>query len=230
VLAKERVIRAARDRVGVERRLPAPALEGTDRALAEQVRDDQRAVDTLRRKELVLGKRLEAWEPFVVEAVARRESVGGEITETMIVGVDPRDAGRDGIERVTRMDEVVGVLAEARELERLPAARAELRVARVRPSAVAAIDARAGGGGRSRRRRASGDGSGFVIRRFVAEAAHAFAQLAENVRQLPRPEDDQHYREDEEKLGTTNTRHRSLPREACSNAPRSSSVRMSSGE
>ncbi len=60
MFAKERVIRTARDRVGVERGLAAPAGEGTDRALTAQVRDDQRAVDTLRGKELVLGERLEA--------------------------------------------------------------------------------------------------------------------------------------------------------------------------
>jgi hypothetical protein len=216
VLAEERVIRPARDRIGVERRLPPPPGERTDGALTAQVRDDQRAVDTLRGKELVLGERLESREPLVALAVACRESVGGEITEAMVVGMDPRDRGADRVERVAPMDEVVGVLAEARELERLSAVGAELGVARVRPSAVAAVDRRTGRRGRGGRRRPGRDGGGLVVRGFVAEAPHALAQLAEDVGQLPCPKDDQHDREDEEKLGTTNTRHRSLPREACS--------------
>jgi hypothetical protein len=216
MLAEERVVGTAGDRVGVERWLPAPPSEGTDRAFPAQVRDDQRAVDTLPRKELVLGEGLEPGEPIVVEAIARGEPVGTEITEAMVVGVDAGDAGRDGIERVAPVDEVVDVLAEARELERLSAVRAELRVACVRPPAVAAVHVRSRCGGCGRCRRPRGDRRGLVVRRLVAEAAYAFAQLAENVRQLPRPENDQHDREDEEKLRTTNARHRSLPREAWS--------------
>jgi hypothetical protein len=80
VLAKERVVRAAGDRVGVQRRLPAPAREGTDGALPAQVRDDQRAVDTLRRKEIVISESLKAREPVIVKAVALCESVRGEVT------------------------------------------------------------------------------------------------------------------------------------------------------
>jgi hypothetical protein len=197
VFAKESVVRAARDRVGVERRLPAPARERTERALAAKIRDDQRAVDTLRGKELVLGECLEAREPLLALAVARGKPLGGEVTETMVVDVDARDGGRDGIEPVAPVDEVVGVLAEARELERLPAVRAELRVARVRPAAVAAVDGRARRGRRRRGSRPGCDGRGFVICGLVAEAPDAFAQLSENVRQLPRPENDQHDREDE---------------------------------
>jgi hypothetical protein len=132
--------------------LPAPPGEGTHGAIAAQVRDDQRAVDTLRGKELVLGEGLEAREPLVIEAIACRESVGAEITEAMIVRVNAGDGCRDGIERVAPVNEVVGVLAEARELERLPAVRAELRVARVRPTAVAAVDRRTWSGGRGGRR------------------------------------------------------------------------------
>jgi hypothetical protein len=196
--------------------LSAPALEGTDRALPAQVRDDQRAVDALRGKELVLGERLEAREPVLVETIACRESVGGEITEAMVVRVYASDRCSDGIERVAPVDEIVGVLAEARELERLPAVGAELGVGPVRPSAVAAVDGRARRGRRGRRRRSGGHRGRLVVRGLVAEAADPFAQLSEDVRQLPCPEDDQHDREDEKKLGTTNTRHRSLPREASS--------------
>jgi len=214
VLAQERVVRAARDRFGVKGRLSAPALEGTERALAAQVRDDQRAVDTLRGKELVLGERLKAREPFVVEAVARGEPVDGEITEPMIVRVNAGDGCGDGIERVAPVDELVGVLAEARDLERLPAVRAELGVARVRPPAVAAVDGRARSARRGGRRRSGGHGGGLIGCGLIAEAAHAFAELAENVRQLSRPENDQDDRENEDELRTTNTRHRSLPHEA----------------
>jgi hypothetical protein len=162
--------------------LPAPARERTDGALASQVRDDQRAVDTLRGKELVLGERLEAREPVVVESIAGRESVGREITEAMIVRVNARDAGRDGIERVAPMDEVVGVLAEARELERLSAVRAELGVGAVRPSAVAAVDIRARGCGHGGRGRSGCDRRWLVVRRLVTEGPYALAQLSENVR------------------------------------------------
>jgi hypothetical protein len=211
MLSQERVIGAARDRIGVERGLPAPALERTNGTLAAQVRDDQRAIDTLRREKLVLGERLESREPIIVRALARGEPVGAEITETIVVGMDSGDGGRDGIERVAPVYEIVGVLAEARELERLSAVGAELGIGRVWPSTVAAVDRRAGRRGGSAGRRTSGDGGGLVIRRFVAEAADALAQLTQDVRKLPRPEDDQHDREDEKKLGTTNTRHRSLP-------------------
>jgi len=214
VLAEERVVRGARDGIGVERRLPAPAPEETNGALAAQVRDDQRAVDTLRGKKIVLGERLEAREPLVVEAIALGKSARREITETVVMDVDARDGGRDGIERVAPVDEVVGVLAEARELERLPAVRAELRVARVRPPAVAAIDRRARRRARGGRRRPGCDRRGFVVLRLVAEAPHTLAELAENVREFPRAEDDQHDCEDEKKLRATDTRHHSLPREA----------------
>jgi hypothetical protein len=197
VLAQERVIRPTRDRIGVEGRLPPPAREGTDRALAAQVRDDQCPIDTLRGKQLVLGEGLETREPVVIEPVARRKSIRGEISETMIVRVDARDAGRDGIERVAPVDEVVGVLAEARELERLSAVRAELGVGGIWPSAVAAVGRRAGCSRRGRRCRPSGHGPGLVVRGFVPEATHALAQLAKNVRQFPRAEDDQHDRQDE---------------------------------
>jgi hypothetical protein len=216
VLAQERVIGPARDRIGVEARLPAPPGERTDGAVTAQVRDDQRAVDALRGKKIVFGERLETWEPVVAVAVACGESVGGEITEAMVVGVDSGDGGGDRIERIAPVDEVVGVLAEARELERLSAVGAELGLARVRPSAVAAVNGRAGGCARGGRSRSSCDGRGFVIRRFVTEGPHTLAQLAEDVRKLPCPKNDQHDREDEKKFGTTNTRHRSLPREACS--------------
>jgi hypothetical protein len=142
VLAQERVVRAARDRVGVERWLPAPPVEGPNCALPAEVRDDQRAVDTLRGKERRLVESLEAREPVVVETIAFSESVRREITKPIVVRVDSRNGGRDGVERVAPVDEVVGVLAEARELERLPAVRAELRVAGVGPPAVAAVDGR----------------------------------------------------------------------------------------
>jgi hypothetical protein len=188
--------------------LPSPAGEGTKRALPAEVCDDQRAVDALRGKELVLGESLEARKPVIVEAVARGESVGGEITEPVVMSVDTRDRGSNGIERVALVDEGVGVLAEARELERLPAVGAELRVARVRPSAVAAVDRRARCGGRRGCCRPRRDRGSFVVRRLVAEASDALAQLAENVGELPRPEDDQHDREDEEKLRATKIRHR----------------------
>jgi hypothetical protein len=157
VLAQERVIRAARDGVGVERRLPAPACEGTDRALAAQIRDDQRAVDTLRGKEIALGERFEAREALVVEAIAPGESLCGEVTETVVVRVNTGDRGRDRVEGVAPMNEVVGVLAEARELERLPAVGAELGVARVWPAAVTAVDGRARRGRRGGRRGSGGD-------------------------------------------------------------------------
>jgi hypothetical protein len=170
--------------------LPAPPSKGTERAFSTQVREDQRAIDTLRGRELVLVEALEAREPFLAEAVARGESVRCEITESMVVGVDARDRGRDRIERVAPVDKIVGVLAEARELERLPAVGAELRIVRVRPSTVAAVDGRAGSGGRRGGRRPGRDGGGFVVLGLVTEASHAFAQLAENVGQLPRPEDD----------------------------------------
>jgi len=127
--------------------------------------------------------------------------------------VDARHGGRDGIERVAPMDEVVDVLAEARELERLPAVRAELRVAGVGSPAVAAVDRRARRGGRGGRRRTGCDRGGFVVLRFVPEAPHTLAELAENVGELPRTENDQHDCEDEKKLRATDTRHRSLPRE-----------------
>jgi hypothetical protein len=65
--------------------LPAPSRERTERALATQVRDDQRSVDALRGKELVVGECLEAREPLVALAVARGESIGCEITETIVV-------------------------------------------------------------------------------------------------------------------------------------------------
>ena len=80
MLAEERVVRATGDRVGVDRRLPPPTRERPNGALSAQVREDQGAVDTLRRKELVLGESLEAREPLVVEMVARCEAVGAEIT------------------------------------------------------------------------------------------------------------------------------------------------------
>jgi len=214
MLAEERVVRATGDRVGVERRLPPPTCERPNGALSAQVREDQGAVDTLRRKELVLGEGLEAREPLVVEVVACREAVGAEITQPVVVTVYPGDRCRDRIERVAPVDEVVGVLAEARELERLPAVGAELRVGGVGPPAVPAVDGRAGCGRRGGRRAARGDRGGLVVLGFVAEGSHALAQLAEHVGELPRPEDDQHDREDEEKLWATNTRHRSLPREA----------------
>ena len=181
VLAQERVVRAADDRVGVDGWLPPPPRERANGTLAAQVRDDQRAVDTLRRKELVLGEGLEARERLIVEAVARRESVGAEVTEAIVVSVDPRDRCRDGIERVAPVDEVVGVLAEARELERLPAVGAELGVAGVGPPAVAAVDRRAGRRRRGGRRRTGRDRCGLVVRRFVSEAPHTLAKLAEDV-------------------------------------------------
>src|SRR5204863_9834703 len=121
VLAQERVVGAARDRIGIEGRLSPPPRERPNGALSSQVRDDQRPVNSLRGKELVLGEGFEAREPLRVETIARQESVGTEITETVIMCMDPRDRRRDGFERVAPVDEVVGVLAEARELERLPA-------------------------------------------------------------------------------------------------------------
>jgi hypothetical protein len=207
VLAQEREVGAACDRVGVEGRLPSPPRERPNGALAAQVTDDQRAVDALRGKELVLGECLEAREPFIVEVVARGESVRAEITEAIVVCVNPRDRCADRVERIAPVDEVVGVLAEARELERLPAVGAELRVAGVRPAAVPAVDGRAGRRRRRCGRRPSRDGGGLVVRRFIAEGPHALAKLAEDVGQLPRPEDDQHDREDEQKLWATDARH-----------------------
>jgi hypothetical protein len=230
VLADERVVRATRDGIGVERGLASPARERTNRALTTQVRDDQSAVDAVGREEIAVGETLEFRQPLVVEAVARRESLGGEITEAMVVGVDAGDGCCDGIERVAPVDEGVGVLAEARGLERLSAVGAELGVARVRPSAVAAVDRGPRCDGRRRRRRSGGHRCRFVVRRFIAEAAHALAELAKHVGQLPCPEDDQHDREDEKKLGSTNIRHRSLPREACSLSLDLPSVRISLDE
>jgi len=216
VLAQERVVGATRDRIRVQGRLPPPPRERPNCALAAKVRDDQRAICALRGKKLVVGEGLEAREPLLVETIARQKSVCAEITEAIVVGVYPRDRRRDRVERVAPVDEVVGVLAEARELERLPAVGAELRIARVRPTAVAAVDGRARRGRGRGRRRPSRDGGRLIGRGLVAERAHALAELAEDVGQLSRAEDDQHDREDEEKLWATDTRHRSLPREACS--------------
>jgi len=181
MLAEERVVRATGDRVGVQRRLPPPTRERPNGALSAQVREDQGAVDTLRRKELVLGESLEAREPLVVEMVACCEAVGAEITQPVVVSVYPGNRCRDRIERVAPMDKVVGVLAEARELERLPAVGAELGVAGVGPPAVPAVNCRAGRRRRGGRRRTGRDGRGLVVRGFVSEAPHTLAKLAENV-------------------------------------------------
>jgi len=71
--------------------LSSPPLERPEGTLAAEVPDDQRAVDALRGKELVLAECLEAREPVIVEALARREPVGTEITETVVVSMNPRD-------------------------------------------------------------------------------------------------------------------------------------------
>jgi hypothetical protein len=206
VLAQERVIGAARDRVGVERGLAAPSREGTERALAAQLREDQTAVDSLKGRELAVLGRLKAGQPFVVEAIALAKALGAEVAQTMVVLVDARDRRRDRLERVAPVDEVVGELAEARELERLAAVRAELGVGRVRTAAVPAVDR----GPRCGRRRGCGARGlrGLLVRGFVAEGAHTLAELAKHIRELPGAEDDQHDRQDEEELRTTDIGHR----------------------
>ena len=75
MLAQERVVRATRDRVGVERGLAAPARERTDRALAAQLREDQLAVDSLEGREVAILDRLEAGEPLVIESIALAKAV-----------------------------------------------------------------------------------------------------------------------------------------------------------
>src|SRR5438876_6780328 len=210
VLAEERVVRATRDRVGVERGLAAPARERTDRALAAQLREDQLAVDSLEGREVAILDRLEAGEPLVIESIALAKAVGAEVTKAMVVLVDARDRRRDRLERVAPVDEVVGELGERRELERLAAVRAELGVGPVRAAAVTAVD-RGPRRGRSRGRGPRCRLCGLFVLGFVAEAAHTLAELAEHVGKLPGAEDDQHDRQDEEELRTTDIGHRSLP-------------------
>jgi hypothetical protein len=60
MLAQERVDRGAGDRVRVKRGLALPSRERAERALAPELREDERAIGELRRKEIVLRERLEA--------------------------------------------------------------------------------------------------------------------------------------------------------------------------
>jgi len=209
VLAEERVVGAARDRVRVKRRLAAPACERTECALAAELSEDQVAVDALEGRELDVFDGLEAREPILGEAIALAKAVGTEVTQAMVMLVDASDRGRDRLERVALVDEVVGELGERRELERLAAVGAELRVGPVRSAAVAAVDRGPGRGG-CRGRGPSGL-RGLLVRGFVAEAAHTLAELAEHVGELPGAEDDQHDCQDEEELRTTDIGHRALP-------------------
>ena len=140
MLAQERVVGAAGDRVGVERGLAAPSCERTERALAAQLREDQVAVDSLKGREVAVLEPLKPREPLVGESIALAKALGGEITQTMVVLVETRDRRRDRLERIAPVDKVVGELAEARELERLAAVRAELGIGRVRTAAITAVD------------------------------------------------------------------------------------------
>src|SRR5712692_7572613 len=52
----------------------------------------------------------------------------------------------------------------------------------------------------------------LVVIGFLAEGAYALAELAEDVRELPRPEDDEHDDQQENELGTAEVEgHASLP-------------------
>src|SRR2546423_1603835 len=79
VLAQDRVVGAAGDRVRVERGLAAPSCERTERAVAAQLREDQLAVDPLIGREVAVLDRLESREPLVVESIALAKALGGEI-------------------------------------------------------------------------------------------------------------------------------------------------------
>jgi len=186
--------------------LATPSCERTERALAAQLREDQLAVDPLIGREVAVLDGLESREPLVVESIALAKALCGEITQTMVVLVETRDRRRDRLKGVAPVDKVVGELAEARELERLAAVRAELGIGRVRTAAIPAIDRRPG---RRRCRRCGPRGlRGLLVRGFVSEAAHTLAELAEHIRELPGAEDDQHDRQDEQELRTTDIGHR----------------------
>ena len=91
--------------------MAAPALEREERALATKVREDQVAVDLLRRRER-LGVLLEALEPVLAERASLREAICGEIAKTVVVLVNARDRRGDGLKGEPVVDELTDELDE----------------------------------------------------------------------------------------------------------------------
>src|SRR5439155_15134247 len=95
----------------VQAGLPAPPLEGEERALAAQVREDQLAVDVLLRRQRLVDA-LEAREPLLAEGATGREAGGREVTEPVIMLMDSRNGRGDGLEREAVVDELPHQLDE----------------------------------------------------------------------------------------------------------------------
>jgi len=98
VVAYERVVRAARDEVGVERGLPPPPLERPERALAAQLGQDQLAVGALLARERVLVEPFERGERRVDEGITSGERLRGETAEAVVVLVNAGDRSGDRLQ------------------------------------------------------------------------------------------------------------------------------------
>ena len=101
VSAQQDVVRAARDEIGVQRGLAAPALERLQRVLAAELGQDKRAVDLLVRVEALLPHAHEAPQPVLGELAPRRKAVGGEVAQAMVVRVVAHDRRGDRLELET---------------------------------------------------------------------------------------------------------------------------------
>src|SRR5438132_2663353 len=112
LLAYERVVRPARDRVRVEGRLPDVPLERPKSPFAAQLTEDQREVRPVCHAERRSVTRLERPQPPVGERVTRREAFQAEVGELRVVLVDPRDRRRGRIEGVQIANEGLELLPE----------------------------------------------------------------------------------------------------------------------
>jgi len=112
VVAQERVVRAARDEIGVERGLPPPPLERPERALAAQLGEDQRAVGTLLARERVLVEPFECRERRVDEGITSGERLRGETAEAVVVLVNAGDRSGDRLQGEPVEDERARAVGE----------------------------------------------------------------------------------------------------------------------